>query len=38
MIAVTLIHLAFWAWQIYDAYSNAEEYNMLLQRTGRPVW
>ena len=37
MIAgVALIIL--WVWQTYDAYRLANEYNAVVQRTGRPAW
>ncbi|NLK26041.1 MAG: zinc-ribbon domain-containing protein [Euryarchaeota archaeon] len=33
-----IIALVFYIWQIYDAYNKTNEYNRLLQQTGRAPW
>ena len=33
-----ILYFIFWAWQIYDAYNKANEYNAAVQRTGRAPW
>jgi TM2 domain-containing membrane protein YozV len=36
--ATSIVDLAIWGWQIYDAYNLAMEYNRIVQETGEPPW
>ncbi len=33
-----LLPFIFWIWQLYDAYTKANEYNASVQQTGRAPW
>ena len=33
-----ILVLIFWIWQLYDAYKKANEYNAVVQQTGRAPW
>jgi len=35
---IAVLYLAFWAWQIYDAYNKSNQYNASIQQTGRAPW
>lgn len=38
IVVVVIIYLAFWAWQIYDAYNKTNQYNAAVRKTGRAPW
>jgi TM2 domain-containing membrane protein YozV len=33
-----ILPFIFWIWQLYDAYTKANEYNASVQQTGRAPW
>ena len=37
-VLFVVLHLALWAWNIFDAYSLANEYNDALRASGRRPW
>ena len=38
LILPLFLPLAFWLWNIFDAYNLCKEYNKLLMQTGNPPW
>lgn len=38
ILIISIIAIAYWVWQIYDAYKLANEYNEYLKQNGREPW